>query len=61
MKIGDPEFIRFKESLMEQGARYETDEEYFEAFYNLVGYFDVLIEMDREQKKRNDAEKDTKE
>ncbi len=59
MKIGDPEFVRFKESLMEQGARYETDEEYLEAFHNLVGYFDVLIEMDREQKKRKEIEKDT--
>jgi hypothetical protein len=61
MKIGDPEFIRFKDSLMAQGARYETDEEYLEAFHNLVGYFDVLIEMDREQKKCNEIEKDAKE
>ena len=61
MKIGDPAFIKFKKSLIAQGANYETDEEYIEAFHNLVDYFDVLIEMDREQKKRNEIEKDVKE
>jgi hypothetical protein len=50
MKIGDAAFIRFKKSLMDQGANYEKDEEYLEAFNNLVGYFDVLIEMDQKQK-----------
>lgn len=54
MKIGDPAFIRFKKSLMEQGANYETDEEYVEAFNNLVNYFDILIEMDNEQNNRNE-------
>lgn len=61
MKIGDPEFVEFKQSLIDKGANYETDEEYLEAFHNLVGYFDVLIKMDQEQKKRNEIEKDTKE
>lgn len=61
MLISDPAFIKFKESLMEQGAEYETDEEYLEAFNNLVGYFDVLIEMDQEQKRRNNIEDSAKE
>lgn len=61
MKIGDPAFIRFKESLMKQGAEYKTDEEYLEAFNNLVSYFDVLIEMDQEQKKRNKIDDNAKE
>jgi hypothetical protein len=52
MKIGDPAFIEFKNSLMERGADYETDEEYIQAFKNLVGYFDVLIEMDQDERKR---------
>lgn len=56
MKIGDPEFLRFKESLMEQGANYDTDEEYLEAFNNLVGYFDVLIQMDQELKQKKKLE-----
>lgn len=56
MKIGDPAFIRFKKSLMDQGANYETDEEYIEAFNNLVGYFDVLIQMDQEQKNKVEQE-----
>lgn len=41
---------------MDQGANYETDEEYIEAFNNLIGYFDVLIQMDQEQKKKTDLE-----
>jgi hypothetical protein len=45
---------------MDQGANYETDEEYIEAFNNLVGYFDVLIQMDQEQKKKQElGESDT--
>jgi hypothetical protein len=56
MKIGDPEFIRFKQSLIDQGANYETDEDYLEAFNNLVGYFDVLIQMDQEQKNKTELE-----
>jgi hypothetical protein len=56
MNIGDPEFIRFKQSLIDQGANYETDEEYLEAFNNLVGYFDVLIQMDQEQKNKTALE-----
>lgn len=56
MKIGDPAFIRFKKSLMDEGANYETDEEYVEAFHNLVSYFNVLIEMDQEQKKEIELE-----
>lgn len=56
MKIGDPAFIEFKQSLIDKGANYETDEEYIEAFNNLVNYFNVLIEMDREQNKKMDLE-----
>ena len=56
MKIGDPEFIRFKQSLIDQGADYETDADYLEAFNNLVGYFDVLIQMDQEQKNKTALE-----
>lgn len=56
MKIGDPEFIRFKQSLIDQGADYETDEDYLEAFNNLVSYVELLAEMEEEQKNRNKDE-----
>ena len=32
------------------GIKYETDEEYQEVIYNLVGYIDTLIQMDQQQK-----------
>ena len=50
MKIGDPAFIRFKQSLIDQGADYETDDDYLEAFNNLVGYVELLVEMEQDQK-----------
>ena len=40
----------WKKSFAESGIKYETDEEYKEAIYNLIGYFDVLIQMDLAQK-----------
>lgn len=46
MKIGDPSFIRFKQSLINQGANYETDDDYLEAFNNLVSYVELLDEID---------------
>ncbi len=32
------------------GIKYDIDEEYQEAIYNLVGYIDILIQMDQQQK-----------
>lgn len=40
----------WKELLAKDGIHYDTDEEYREAVTNLVGYFDVLIQMDLQQK-----------
>lgn len=56
MKIGHPGFTHFKQSLIDQGANYETDEEYLEAFNNLVEYFELLDKIDQEQKNRNISE-----
>lgn len=47
----------WKKTLANMGIRYKTDDEYKEAFHNLVGYFDVLIQMDLQQKQAN--KKDT--
>lgn len=40
----------WKIALAKSGIKYETDEEYQEAIYNLVGYIDTLIQMDQQQK-----------
>lgn len=40
----------WKESFAKSGIQYETDDEYKEAIYNLVGYFNVLIQIEQKQK-----------
>lgn len=40
----------WKLALAKSGIKYETDEEYQEAIYNLVNYMDTLIQMDQQQK-----------
>jgi len=41
---------KWKETFAKDGIVYDTDEDYREAVNNLVGYFDVLIQMDLKQK-----------
>lgn len=43
------ELKRWKEVFEKDGIVYETDDEYREAVANLVGYFDLLIQMDQAQ------------
>ena len=45
-KTSDKNLAGFKDALKKSGVEYTTDEEYREAFNNLVGYFDILIQMD---------------
>ncbi len=40
----------WKGAFARSGITYDTDEEYQEAIYNLVSYFDTLIQMDQQQK-----------
>jgi len=40
----------WKIAFAKSGITYDSDEEYQEAIYNLVNYFDVLIQMDQQQK-----------
>lgn len=40
----------WKVAFAKSGIKYETDAEYQEAIYNLVGYIDTLIQMDQQQK-----------
>lgn len=55
MKLTDKELAEWKEAFAKSGIKYETDDEYREAVYNLVGFFDVLIQMDQQQKGPNTA------
>lgn len=50
MRITDDDLARWKETFAKDGIVYETDDEYREAISNLVGFFDILIQIDREQK-----------
>ena len=49
-KDDDKRLAGWKEAFAKSGIKYETDEEYQEAIHNLVSYFEVLIEMDKQQK-----------
>lgn len=49
-KISDESLKSWKIAFAKSGIKYETDDEYREAIYNLVGYFETLIEMDQQQK-----------
>jgi hypothetical protein len=52
-RVSDESLKRFKETFEEKGIKYETEEEYREAATNLVvKFFDLLIEMDMEEKGR---------
>lgn len=49
-KIDDKSLEEWKKSFAKSGIVYKTDDEYREAIHNLVGFFDVLIQMDLQQK-----------
>ena len=48
--IAGKELESWKVAFAKSGITYDTNEEYQEAIYNLVNYFDVLIQMDQQQK-----------
>lgn len=51
--LTEKELLKWKEVFAKDGIVYDTDEDYREAVSNLVGYFDVLIQMDLAQKEKN--------
>ena len=61
MNYSNAKLDSIKKSFAESGIRYDTDDEYIEAMHNLVGFFDVLIQMDLQQKEAERAKKDTPE
>lgn len=46
----------WKVAFAKSGITYDTDEDYQEAIYNLVSYFDTLIQMDQQQKAAENTE-----
>lgn len=48
--VDDDSLARWKTTFAKDGIRYETDGEYREAIHNLVGFFEVLIEIDKANK-----------
>lgn len=51
IELTDKELQKWKETFAKDGIVYDTDDDYREAVSSLVGYFDVLIQMDLAQKK----------
>lgn len=45
--LTQPQLNKWKETFAKSGITYETDDEYREAVQNLIGYFEVLIEIDK--------------
>lgn len=62
VELTDKQLEDWKKSFAKDDIVYETDDEYREAVHNLVGYFDVLIQMDlaAKQKAKSDAENQQK-
>jgi len=50
VELDDEQLANWKETFAKDGIIYETDDDYREAVNNLVGYFELLIELDKEQK-----------
>ena len=50
MVIDDNDLARWKATFAKDGIKYDTDDEYREAINNLVGFFEILIEIDQKQK-----------
>lgn len=44
--LAEAELTSWKASFAKMGFIYETDDDYREAVHNLMGYFDILIQMD---------------
>jgi hypothetical protein len=55
-ELTESEIQKWKEIFAKDGIIYDSDDDYREAVSNLVGYFDVLIQMDlaKRQKESED-------
>lgn len=50
VNITDKDLVEFKKLCEKQGIKYDSEQKYREALHNLVGFFDVLIQIDQRQK-----------
>lgn len=48
--INDVQLERWKKTLAKDGIIYDSDDDYREAISNLVGFFEILIEIDQKSK-----------
>lgn len=49
-EIDEVSLKKWKITFAKDGIVYKTDEEYYEAINNLVGFFEILIEIDQKHK-----------
>lgn len=57
IELSGKELQKWKEIFAIDGIVYDTDNKYREAVNNLIGFFDVLIQMDQKQKITKNKEK----
>lgn len=50
------QLLKWKETFAKDGIVDDSDEDYREAVNNLVGYFDILIQIELEQKRKKKNE-----
>ena len=50
LSLNPEELQKWKQTFAKDGIVYDSDDDYREAVHNLVGFFEVLIEMDKQQK-----------
>lgn len=56
IELTEEQLKRWREIFAKDGIIYDTDDDYKEAVSNLVGYFEILIEMDLSQKRKAKTE-----
>lgn len=57
--LSAPELDKWKESCAKDGITYGNDEEYIEAITNIIGYIELLAEIDHNQRKQAEKTHDT--
>lgn len=57
-ELTEKELKKWKEAFAKKGIVHKTDDEYREAVHNLVGYFDILVRMDLQQKSTEENEQE---
>lgn len=50
MTIDEDALEKWKTTFAKDGIKYDSDEEYRDAIQNLVGFFEILTEIDQQQK-----------